>query len=379
MKNKNTLRVILKTILWVYIILCIIIASLNYGFAAKAPEKVKEFITWSWHFYENWVKTIFIVVCSLLTVKILSPANTTMRRKNLIGFIVSALAIHIIAPIFLHNSEIYFFTMPLPWTTAPIQLLDPGSSFYGSRAPIWGLFGVSAVLVFYWCYTALVLLGTLLLGRRWQCATLCLFNGFASEVFAPAFPLIGRKKTPGATMMRTFSVLRWLFLAISFFFTVFFLLHIAGVQTLLDSGIIGKIETYKYLATELMAAMFFWVAFMGRGYCYYCPLGTVLGLLSKVAGQRIITNHTNCVQCARCNAACPMTIDIMGMAKDGVSVKSLRCVGCGHCVDACPTANLSYSTRFLSLVNKPKVPSELLETTQPTAVTDETTDNQIKG
>ncbi|MBE6067196.1 MAG: hypothetical protein E7211_05755 [Clostridium lundense] len=51
--------------------------------------------------------------------------------------------------------------------------------------------------------------------------------------------------------------------------------------------------------------MFFWVAFIGRGYCYYCPLGTVLGIIGKAAGQKITTDNAKCAQCSKCNSACP--------------------------------------------------------------------------
>lgn len=130
------------------------------------------------------------------------------------------------------------------------------------------------------------------------------------------------------------------------FFTIYWILYLLGIPLGETVQMIGKIETYKYLRLELLMAMFFWVAFTGRGYCYYCPLGTVLGLLGKVAGQKITTNNTECIQC---NQVCPMSIEIKNNAKNGIAVKELRCVGCGHCVDACPTKNLSYKTRFLNL------------------------------
>jgi len=52
-------------------------------------------------------------------------------------------------------------------------------------------------------------------------------------------------------------------------------------------------------------AMFFWVAFLGRGYCYYCPLGTILSFLAKAGNQQIVTNRSECIQCGRCNRVCP--------------------------------------------------------------------------
>ena len=98
--------------------------------------------------------------------------------------------------------------------------------------------------------------------------------------------------------------------------------------------------------------MFLWIAFLGRGYCYYCPLGTVLSLLSRIAGQKITTDNTKCISCKKCDKICPMAIEISEKAARGISVNSIRCVGCGHCVDECPTQNLRYSTGFLDRIAK---------------------------
>lgn len=356
MNNSSRELKILKAILWTYICLCIIVAGLNYGYASHASEETAKFIAKFWHFYENWVKTIFIIIGSFLTIRIIGASKiVTMRKRNLIGFIISALVVHIAGPLILKNSELYFFTMPLPWTTTSLQLLNISSNFYTSRFPVWGLAGITTVLIFYCIASIVIILGTLLLGRRWQCSTLCLFNGFAAEIFEPAIPLIGKAKSVKPGMLKFLSILRWVFLSISVFFTCYWLILSMGISLPGDIRIMGKLENYKYLAGELLMAMFFWTAFIGRGYCHYCPLGTVLGLLSRLAGQKITTDNTKCVQCNKCNLACPMSIDIKEKARRLEEVKDIRCVGCGHCIDSCPTRNLSYSTRFLSRkVNKEK-------------------------
>ena len=65
--SKNNLQIkILKSMLWLYIILCIVIAGLNYGYASRATPSAAAFISSFWHFYENWVKTIFIIVGSYI-------------------------------------------------------------------------------------------------------------------------------------------------------------------------------------------------------------------------------------------------------------------------------------------------------------------------
>lgn len=111
MKSKNTFELpLLKTILWVYIIMCVIIAGLNYGYASKAPASVSALIRWIWEFYENWIKTLFIFIGSILTLRIIgSSQRTTLRKMNLMGFIIAALVVHIVAPLLLHNGELYFF------------------------------------------------------------------------------------------------------------------------------------------------------------------------------------------------------------------------------------------------------------------------------
>ena len=329
-KKSSTELKILRAILWSYIILCIAIAGLNYGYASHADEKTAGFISWFWMFYENWIKTAFIIVCSFLTLRIVKKSGrNAMRKKNLIGIIVAALIVHIIMPIVFGNSELYFFAMPLPWTTTAFQLMSANSPFYISHFPLWGATGISVALIFYVCVNVIVFAGTLLLGRRWQCSTLCLFNGFAAEVFGPAIPLVGKKKEMNSRTLKVFSVLRWAFLAMALFFTIWWILFVSGVQVPGNALVIGKIEIFKYLIAELMVAMFFWVAMFGRGYCYYCPVGTVLGFISKIAGQKIKTGSTKCVQCGKCNEACPMSIDIKGPALDGREVVNLRCVGCG--------------------------------------------------
>ena len=83
---------LLKIILWTYIILCFIIAGLNYSYVKTAPESTSRIIEWIWHFYENWVKN-FLLCCSFLTISIFKKSIDKYREKELIGFIIAALVI----------------------------------------------------------------------------------------------------------------------------------------------------------------------------------------------------------------------------------------------------------------------------------------------
>ena len=347
-----------RTILWTYIVMCLVIAGLNWGYVPNASAKTAALITRIWQIYENWVKAAFIFICGFLTLRIQAKKQRiTMRRMNLIGFSLTALALHILLPYLLKNPDLYFFAMPLPWNTTPLQAGFEQSSFYQTHVLSLGAMGIRWALLFFWVYSACILLGTLIFGRRLQCSTLCLFNGFAAEVFEPAIPLLRKKGTVKPTplpkkTLALFAFLRWLFFALSLAFSLYWILLRRGMPWQDWMDLMQKTEVYKYLATELLMAMFFWVAFIGRGYCLYCPLGTTLALVSKLAGQKIKTDNKTCIQCGRCSKACPVAIDIQAFARDKKAVQDIRCIGCAHCVDACPTETLSYETHCISLVKE---------------------------
>ena len=354
---------LLRTMVWIYIVLCILIAGFNYGYAPSAPESVRQFINSFWLFYENWIKTFLIVGCGYLTLRIVGKRQrTTMRRRNIIGMTITALFIHILIPLASGNQEIYFYGMPLPWSNVPLQSMVPSADFTQRHMLLWGAQGITFALAVFWIINVIVLIGTLVFGRRWQCSTLCLFNGFAAEVFSPALPLLTKRRatrTQGTLRVtkkeaRRFSVIRILFFIISISLTIFWLLQIWGVPDRKLMGIFERVELYKYLVFELIMMMYFWVAFIGRGYCLYCPVGTVVASLGKVVGQRIETNMTNCIGCRLCSKVCPVGIDVAGYAQKGVLMDSTRCVACGHCVDACPTETLHYTTDTMELFARMK-------------------------
>ncbi len=354
MSNKPWELRLLKTLLWMYIALCLIIASLNWGYVPTASPKVAKAIASVWHFYENWIKTLLIVVCGLLTLRIRKQkGRVSMRKQNLIGFGLAAFLVHIILPILLSNPEIYYFAMPLPWSTIPLQAGVEGTSIQIGLSKSIGLGGIRASILFFWIYSAFILLGTLLFGRRLQCSTLCLFNGFAAEIFEPAIPLVGKRISPlSKKHLKTLAVVRTAFIILSFCLTLYWILYKTGVPLQGWMTLVSRAETYKYLIFELLMAMFFWVAFIGRLYCYYCPLGTLLSWIGRLGGQQITTDETHCIGCGQCTNVCPLSIDVKSYATQGLPVDNLLCVGCGHCIDICPTKTLKYSTKTTRYIHK---------------------------
>lgn len=71
----------------------------------------------------------------------------------------------------------------------------------------------------------------------------------------------------------------------------------------------------------------------GRLYCNtLCPVGTLLGMVSKHALFRLRINPTACGNCGRCERVCKAgCIDFRKKTVD-----FSRCVGCGNCLAVCP-------------------------------------------
>ncbi|MCF8008953.1 MAG: 4Fe-4S dicluster domain-containing protein [Halanaerobiales bacterium] len=346
--KKQTALFWLKITLIIYILATIFVASLNYGMQNIVSPKQAKVIHQIYKIFENEFKISLILICSFLSWQVLKKQkNNKLQKINLIAFSTTALFIHGIIPWLLNNRELYYFFMPLPWSSLGLQLLDSTSTYYTQQLNLWGVSGIFIAVVFFLISNGVVLLGTLMIGRRWQCSYLCMLNGFVSEIWSKVFPIFGKKKKISSNLLKFLNVFRWIMLGLSLILTTWWLFRIFGIPIKGSKEFISEFEVIKYLSLELLMMMFLWIIWTGRGYCYYCPLGAFLSLISKVIGQKIKTDNTHCINCNQCTQRCPMSIDIAKAASKGKAVNNLRCVGCGHCIDICPTRTLSYETHFI--------------------------------
>jgi ferredoxin len=137
------------------------------------------------------------------------------------------------------------------------------------------------------------------------------------------------------------------------------------------SHILGKFDIYTLVNTPVSkipllvyaipAAFLLLVGIMsltrGRLYCNtVCPVGTILGLLSKVSVLRIKFDDVKCTRCGRCAIACKSScIDFLN--KD---VDHSRCVDCFNCLKSCPDKAIKYG--LISMKKKENTLSDEPET-----------------
>jgi len=81
----------------------------------------------------------------------------------------------------------------------------------------------------------------------------------------------------------------------------------------------------------------------GRLYCNtVCPVGTFLGLISKVSIFRMRIDNVKCSKCGRCAIACKSScIDFLNMEID-----NSRCVDCFNCIGTCPDHAMSFGFKL---------------------------------
>lgn len=81
----------------------------------------------------------------------------------------------------------------------------------------------------------------------------------------------------------------------------------------------------------------------GRLYCNtICPVGTLLGLVSRFAFLKIRVDDDACTNCRRCSTVCKADCIDLG-AK---TVDMSRCVGCFNCFTVCKTDAIGFSRRL---------------------------------
>jgi len=96
---------------------------------------------------------------------------------------------------------------------------------------------------------------------------------------------------------------------------------------------------FTVLGFALLGALFIASALRGRLFCNtLCPVGALLGALSKFAAVKIALNPHTCISCGKCESVCKAEcIDFKNF-----SVDSSKCVMCFECGAQCPNGSVVF-------------------------------------
>ncbi|MBN2485184.1 MAG: 4Fe-4S dicluster domain-containing protein [Bacteroidales bacterium] len=106
------------------------------------------------------------------------------------------------------------------------------------------------------------------------------------------------------------------------------------------------------ISAGMLMLVFIMSVFRGRLYCNsICPVGTLLGLVSKLSFYKIQIEPASCTKCGKCQAVCKANcINIKTLEVD-----SSRCVACYNCIPACNDSSIGYifSGKKILKLNEP--------------------------
>jgi len=124
----------------------------------------------------------------------------------------------------------------------------------------------------------------------------------------------------------------------------------AGVDLLKYFNIYFFSKEVPYLPLSILAATFgcfilvlIMSAKYGRLYCNtICPVGTLLGLISRISIFKLVLDQNKCYECVRCEIVCKAgCID-----QQKKNIDQSRCVNCFNCLAACSQSVIVYSPSF---------------------------------
>lgn len=89
------------------------------------------------------------------------------------------------------------------------------------------------------------------------------------------------------------------------------------------------------------------VLIITRAWCrFLCPYGAIVAPFNRVSALHLDRNASRCINCNKCNRACPMKIDVVR------EQRSNECILCGRCVDVCPVSCLDLKILNRKITNK---------------------------
>ncbi|MEA1968061.1 MAG: 4Fe-4S binding protein [Thermodesulfobacteriota bacterium] len=195
-----------------------------------------------------------------------------------------------------------------------------------------------------------VMLAFLLFGPLW-CGWICPFGNlsyFISRAGAVLFPniqiTIPEKADRPLRYLKYVILVIFIYVIITHRFDYFFTDHMEMYFSTEFTTFFIKFKKYAIMLIPLLIPRFF---------CkYLCFQKAMYNIINRFLPFTSIHRNTDqCVECRKCDKACPMGINISTMD----SIKGKDCIGCFSCVDekVCPSKVNAMELRFLGKKIKP--------------------------
>lgn len=165
------------------------------------------------------------------------------------------------------------------------------------------------------------------------CGWICPY-GFMQDLFGKLGGLLGIKKRKMPSSLQSILVFsRYVLLAAvlliasNFIFSLMTFDPRANFSNMLVGNVAG------FGAISVMAFFLIVSLLFERPFCnYLCSEGARYGLMGSLRIFTIKRDQTLCVNCKKCDKACPMNINV----SKATNLRSPQCINCFQCISACP-------------------------------------------
>jgi uncharacterized protein with FMN-binding domain/ferredoxin len=203
--------------------------------------------------------------------------------------------------------------------------------------------------------TMMIIMAATILAGAYYCGWICPFGTIQDILSKMGKKLKIRKYKMPKTVQYYLKFSRYIIFALFTFtgldimFTLFSYDPRSNLLALLQGNVINTSLIAVMISFGLIA-MFF-----ERPFCnYLCIEGAKYGLISSLRPVSIKRNESTCVDCKKCDKACPMNIEVSSKE----NLKSLQCINCFQCISACPVDNtLTFGNIGLNKMKKKPIPA----------------------
>ena len=175
---------------------------------------------------------------------------------------------------------------------------------------------------------------TYVFGKVW-CGWVCHLGALQEFLYIPKkFELFRSRRAQNVMRFIRYGLLVALLLQLVF--TKVILFSVVGPFKVAFNLFSANTTGYILLAILLVSSVFIY-----RPFCKaVCPVGLILGWISKIPGSAILGIDSGCKGCPSCANACQM--DAITRESRQSVLNSADCIACGDCMDACKLQSLSF-------------------------------------
>jgi len=177
---------------------------------------------------------------------------------------------------------------------------------------------------------------TYFFGKVW-CGWICHLGALQEFLFKPVkFEIFKGEKA-----QKTMIIIRYVFVTALI------------IQLLItETNIFCKYDPFKVafnllsphtLSWWLLGLLLLSSVFINRPFCRtICPIGIILGWVSKIPGATIIGLKGDCISCKQCSDSCDIHAITRNNKKKTSTLDNKECISCGNCISACKRSGIKF-------------------------------------